>query len=138
MFDKPKPDPDANPDTAENVYKYLKKWLLLPAETKIGNYAKQQAASNGVRQTLFEREAKAVVKYGEGLKLDARIPPLKKAAEKLADAAFFLYHAFHTGDGRIDDQFVLVQHLHTLLNSLLGAYKSKGTVTPSPIDPERH
>lgn len=135
----PKADPNANPDVADNVYRHLKSWILQPAETKIQEYAKKQSASNGVRQLLFERDVKALTKYGEGLKLETRLPPLKKAAEKMADAVFFLYQAFHLGDGRVDDQFVLVQHLHTLLNSLLGAYKSKGVPTTLTSDSlDRH
>lgn len=111
----------------EKVYDNLKAWLLQPAETRVRSYSKNQAASNGVRQLLFERENKAIKKYGESLGLNEppKTPAFVRAAEKLADAAFFLYHAFHHGDGRADEQFVLVQNLHTLLNSLLSAYRNK-------------
>ena len=134
---------DANPDVTDNVYNHLKNWLLKPADTRLQSYTKTQvASSNAVRQLLFEREGKAWVKFGEGLRLSNRLPPFRKAAEKLADAAFFLYQAFHLGDGRVDDQFVLVQQLHTLLGALMGSYKTKSPTpasnpTPAPV-PERH
>lgn len=129
---------DNTPTIEDNVYAHLKNWLLKPAETRILSYTKTNiAANNSVRQILFDREGKAVLKYGAGLDLSNKLPPFRKAAEKLADAVFFLYQAFHLGDGKVTEHFVLVQQLHTLLSSLLGAYKSKAVppFSAAPVAP---
>ena len=119
-----KPEPVEN-DQGDTVYDNLKNWLIRPAESRIQSYSKTNAASSPVRQLLFERQNKALAKYGSGLKISTKLPTLQKAAEKLADAAFFLYHAYHVGDGKADEKYLLVQNLHTLLNNLLHEFKNK-------------
>lgn len=142
MF-KPEKKPDAEPAIGDSVYHSMKDWIAKPSLTRVGSYSKIQAASNEVRQILFTRQLKAEKKYGSGVKLSDNLPGMAKAAEKLADAAFFVYHAFHNGDGNINNHFLLVQNLHTLINNLFIDYRAKGAtkekVPKEELEPgERH
>lgn len=75
------------------VYPELVTWLVNDDEKKIHNWTKVRAATNEVRQLLFERQRKAETKesYGGGLKLDEGPDGITHAAVKLADALFFMF-----------------------------------------------
>jgi hypothetical protein len=119
-------DPDS--DIADSVYHNLKGWINKPSLSRIGTYSKVQASTNDVRQLLFLRQLKGERKYGKGLQISEKYPAFLKAADKLADAAFFIYHGFHNGDGRPDQNFQLLADLHTFINNLFIDYRAKGNI----------
>lgn len=76
------------------VYPLLSKWILEPAESRVGQWAKKNIASNEVRQLLFDRQKKAESKpeYEGGLKVESGDhDSLEEGAKKLGDAIFFIF-----------------------------------------------
>lgn len=89
----PKPiiETPLNSGLVEEVYPKLVAWLLEPSNKRVGSWSKFFSVSNDVRQLLFERNRKAIEKYGEGLRMDQGPSGLAQAQHKLADAIFFLF-----------------------------------------------
>ena len=133
----PKPiiETPLNSGLVEEVYPKLVAWLLEPSNKRVGSWSKFFSVSNDVRQLLFERNRKAIEKYGEGLRTDQGPSGLAQAQHKLADAIFFLFKFCKSlkppdrltekverenAIKRVDELIVLLQSLSTdLKNSSL-------------------
>lgn len=124
------------------VYPKLVSWLIEPASRRVGSWSKIFSASNNVRQLLFEREQKAVGKYGEGLKFESGPEGLSEAALKIGDAIFFLYKFFSKKGKTVptkrteivdqDQKLKQIEELITLLQNLAADIRKN---TPAPSQP---
>jgi len=113
------------------VYDLLKTWLHDPTN-KILHWQKAHSLTNELRQLVFDRDLKAQSKYGAGLTLDDKAGGLPEAANKLADALFFLFKHHKslpsssttaTTTSSTKSQKTLVQDLHNLIGTLLKEMK---------------
>ena len=137
---KVSPEKLEDPPESKLVYIELANWLADSSEQKVHSWTKVSAATNEVRQILFERQKKAETKeeFGGGLKLNQGPDGLITAAMKLADALFFLFkHHREDKPGtrtelvKQDNGLRIVKDLLLLLQNVINKHQASKLTFPN-------